>query len=306
MSSNHPWTSSEWTQRRADFIKEGQSAPNVLEFRVTHNSFDQEVEQTRRSQYVDHLLSCGGLGKNDAPKGRQAAYTDACAPFDYKDKAELDRNKLQFIGHCPGASSCGLLIRAAWQLLGAGDMSLFASSPPDPKRLDPRLRQSYDAFDVFQQIAQWGYNCGALHGGYKNVEDKPIQGPAITIDDPDHWKAGDVIFVKAVEGDGQHIFTFVEKKKHDPKAYEKTSTWSISSVDGGMGITGDDENCMAVQTANRSCSIVQRRLTFTLSSKAHYVAWWIDFGKVRFSDPEYFFARRGKDHPWFGRPLSSP
>lgn len=304
MAANNPWDSTEWQQRRADFLREGQSAPNILEFRVTHNSLDQEVERTRRAVYVDHLLSCGGLGKDDDPKGRRAAYTDAIAPFDYKDKAEKNRNKLQFIGNCPASSSCGLLIRAAWQLLGAGDMSLFASSPPDPNRLDPKLRRSYDDFDVFQQIAQWAYNCGALHGEYKSVEGKPINGPPITVDDPNQWKLGDVLF--ATPGSGQHIWTVVEVTKHDPAGGERTNTWTVNSADGGMGITGADENCMAVQTPNRTCRIRGNRPTFTLSNTAHPVVWWVDFSKVRFSDPEYFFARRGIDHPWFGRPLSPP
>lgn len=299
MGTTDRWKSDQWAQRRADFLAEGVSAPKILEFRRTNNSFDVEVEATRRDLCVQHLAATAGLGKDDSPKGRQLAYMDAVAPFDYKDKPRLD-NRNTFIGHCPAASSCGLLIRAAWQLFGAGDMSLFAADPPDPKRVDSRLRQAYDQADVFQEIAQWAYNCGALHGHYIGLTGKNIEGPKVTLDDANHWKAGDVLFVTNSPGK-QHIFTIVKSTPQPAKGGATNGTWSVDSVDGGKGMFGADEDCMGIQKTNRSCYVLDNQLNFKLNKIDYPVVWWADFAKVKFTDPEYFFARRGIDHPDFGK-----
>lgn len=305
MAARNPWGETEWKQRRKDFMAEGQNATDILQFHQTNNSLDKEVDRTRRNVMVQHLLACVGLGKHDDPRGRRAAYLDAILPLDYKDKdkGESSNRTQQVSMGCPSNSSCGTFIRAAWQLMGAGDMSLFAGAPPDPKRLDPKLRQSYDG-DAFLSIAQWAYNCGALHGEYsfKDFVTKLGNTP-LTPDDPNVWQPGDVVFVREdkVKEPAQHIFTVINSVPQPADISHKSGSWAVNTVDGGKGMVDTDSICMGIMASNRTVYNTTvgptQRIIVELTKTPYTVHWWVDFSKVRFSDPEYFFARRGPNHP---------
>lgn len=299
MDAAHPWTEKEWRARRDDFLAEGGSAPDILEWRKTKNSLDQEVERTRRYIAVEHLMACCGLGKHDDPKGRRAAYLEAILPFDFKDKPGLDNRTSQIALGCPQNSSCGTFIRAAWQLFGAGDMSLFPEL--SGTKMDPNFRCSYKA-DAFVAIAKWGKNCGALHGDYLMDDQKtPIKGIPLTESDPTAWKGGDVVFVRRSSDSAQHIFNVVDSTRQPADKVHTDGSWAVNTIDGGKGIVDSDSVCMGIRAANRTVYVKRLgptpQIMVNLIGGDYAVAWWVDFGKVRFSDPEYFFARRGPNHP---------
>lgn len=299
MTATDRWNESEWAKRRQDFMAEGQSATDILQWHRTNNSLAKETERTRRNVVLQHLLACVGLGKYDDPRARKDAYLDAIVPFDYKNRsAKLSNREQQVSIGCPENSSCGTFIRAAWQLMGAGDMSLFDGAEADAQRRDPKLRQCYDG-DAFLSIAQWAYNCGALHGFYrlKDFVTKLDNNVPLTDDDPKNWEPGDVVFVRRASDQAQHIFTVVNSMPQPADKNHAQGSFAVNTVDGGKGIVASDSVCMGIMANNRTVWVEGGLIKVELIGGAYDVIWWADFAKVRFTDPEYFFARRGPNHP---------
>jgi hypothetical protein len=272
-----------WSDRRGNFLEQAPHAPQQLGYQRYDGPFDQMDEDQRRQLAVNSMVVAAGLGDYDDPPGRRDAYQEAVFPMDFLGD-EL-QNRAAAVAGCPGASSCGTFIRGSWQLLGAGDPNIF--SPPTADR---GLRGSYDSNNVFSQIASWANDCGALHGRYVDTGGASIAGTPLALDDPNSWKAADVIFLWNPSANAQHIFTLTAA----PTA-SGDGSWDLATVDGGSATGAYDGGCMGVSTNSRSVDNVQRKLVVHIGRMFGDgdVAFWIDFSKVRFTDPDVFVRVAG-------------
>ena len=284
----------EWQKRREEFLDQAPKAKELLEYSSFVGPFDMEAEDKRRQFAVDSLLVGAKFGNTDNKLGRQRAYMETIFPMDYKE----DQNQKAAIAGCPGASSCGTFIRGTWQLLGAGDWTIFN----DPAKKDRGLRGSYNSNKVMAQIAAWAHDCGALHGSYKDPDDNTIKGPAVGLDDPNLWKPGDVVFLwqqfDKPASDGttgkHHIFTVTEVPTS-----KGTGKWEVKSVDGGSATHGTDGPCMGISNNSRVVENTTNKLVVKVGKMwgDGVVTYWVDFAKVRFTDPTYLIREPGPKYP---------
>ncbi|HLL25871.1 MAG TPA: hypothetical protein VK427_27220 [Kofleriaceae bacterium] len=152
------------------------------------------------------------------------------------------------------------------------------------------------------QLAAWAYDCDALHGKYIDPDDVKIEGTPIGLDDPDVWKPADVVFIRKQfpekQPDGStgkhHIFTVTEV----PSAIGK-GKWEVTSVDGGSATAGSDGSCMGISTNTRVVENTSRKLVVKVGKTFGdgVVEYWIDFAKVRFTDPSFFLREPGPEYP---------
>jgi hypothetical protein len=283
----------EWEARRDAFLDKAPKAPKLLQYSAFVGPFDTWDEDQRRQYAVDSMLVAAKFGDTDNKLGRTQAYKESIFPMDFKEPD----NQQFAVNACPGSSSCGTFIRGTWQLLGAGDSRIFN----DKTKVDRQLRGSYDNNFVMQQIAAWAYDCGALHGKYSAPGGKPIEGPAIGLDDPTLWKPADVIFIWqqfAEPKDGvtgkHHIFTVTEK----PTSVGK-GKWEVTSVDGGSASLGSDKPCMGISINTRTVTNLTGKLVVHVGKTFGDgdVSYWIDFAKVRFTDKTFFLREPGENYP---------
>jgi len=190
--------------------------PEMLEFIETKNRLNiPDLYEPACNDAVRLLLQMEGFGFFDKPKGRRDAYIDIL--FWGKGEKEIHRKSYE---KCPknGSclhSSCGLVVRSLWLLLGARDV------PGWGHKLNPPYRIGM----VMSDLRNFANKCGALHqaksnNGFKRNEFlnlKPSIGDAIFI-----WK-----------GNKQHVFTLIDVKGN-----------KFISIDGGQdGCKGEDKCC---------------------------------------------------------------
>jgi hypothetical protein len=225
--------------------------------------------------YVAAMVSCRGLGRFDNPSGRQGAYELICFPLG--DATE--RGKAS--GACPGASSCGLFIRAFWQLFGIG-------KPINGN--DRNLRAAYKDGSVIAYLALYAADAGALHGDFSGETGPnqpasargsfPRKGEDIT-----KWTKGDVVYIGDPTNTKQHIFTIVgpaEEKKNFP--IKSMHIYDVPTVDGGAGAiqAGKDGGCQNIATGSKSFYRKGDRILVYQPEKGEEknfsdVRWWIEF-----------------------------
>ncbi len=283
----------EWRKRREAFIDEAPKVKELLDYSGFVGPFDDYDEAQRRQFTVDSLIVGTKFGNSDDTLGRQRAYMETIFPMDFKEES----NQKAAIAGCPGASSCGTFIRGTWQLLGAGDPTIF-----NPPTKDRGLRRCYDTNKVFSQIAAWAFDCGALHGDYLDPDGVKIKGPPVGLDDPGSWKPADVVFIwkqfdkPAPDGSTgkHHILTVTE----EPRPMGK-GKWEVTSVDGGSATVGTDGPCMGISSNTRTVHNTSGKVVVEVGKQFGdgVVTFWIDFGKVRFSDPELFLREPGEKYP---------
>ena len=243
-------------------------APDLLQFGLefvdvpggrdilTMNHLDVEA---RRKKAVEALYELNGFGRTSKPRPdlrnvtpRGKAYLDAI--FAGEKDATVGGYLLDQTD-C-GASSCGVLVRNLWHLMGVRDPTL---SPP------------YAAGKVFTLLRAVAASHGALHAA--NDAD------FIASFDP---KPGDVLYIA---GHGaQHMITVVERHGGD-----------LYTVDGGQiapthntfkyaGLPSiDDGGCMGIRRRIHRFSI--RGKTVHIDKDNKDVAWWVDFAKLKFDGP---------------------
>ena len=180
-------------------------APHILDFRATNVMANDPLafRTSLRDKAIEMMGKLVDLGIRNTPVGRQAAYVDAIA---WNESAAFREG----LKGCPSdangaciASSCALVVRSLWRLLGArGALSV------------PYANGS--AMHVLQQFAR---SCGAL---------KDIRSRADF--DAANVRAGDVIFIN--KGASQHVFTVIDR-----------SGSTFKSIDGGQGGDDDGKCC---------------------------------------------------------------
>lgn len=300
------WTEAEWAKRRSEFFDHITGSKDILEFAKVQSSFESEPPARRRQLYCNILYAAVGLGADNSPPGRDIAYREILHPFEYEGGAREG----MVTGACGGASSCAVLIRGVWQMLGAGDMNKIT---PGPLREDPEIRDKYTLEMAFWNVAQWAYNCDAFYGSYaKKFGVTPtFVGKKLFTDDAGNvenqiarWKAGDVVFCRNSTTGAQHIFTVYETAKKRDEPLTNSELWNVASLDGGSAVEGKpgDSTCKGIKTVNRDCRFNKKtgaiNITFD-SGGERTVVFWVDFEKVKFTDPEYFTAKRGPKHPGY-------
>ena len=170
---------------------------------------------------VSLLLHMEGFGFDDEPKCRQDAYIDIL--FWGKDEKDSMRRSYK---SCPtpscNHSSCGLVVRSLWLLLGARD------KPWEEHKLNP----PYKVRTIMSDLRTFADRYGALHkaksnDGFKRAEFLKLK-PSI----------GDAIFIW--NENGQHVFTLIDVIVD---AYEDPE-YTFISIDGGQnGCKGKDRCC---------------------------------------------------------------
>lgn len=183
------------------------------------------------------LLQMEGFGFDDEPKCRQDAYIDIL--FWGKDEKDSMRRSYK---SCPtpscNHSSCGLVVRSLWLLLGARDM------PGWGHKLNPPYRVQMIMPDLRDFAKRYGALCTPKNGDkftraeFLNL--KPSTGDAIFI-----WK-----------GNRQHVFTLIAVIE-DP--YEGPE-YTFISIDGGQNGKGN----------GRCCGIKRRERTLANECWAHF------------------------------------
>jgi hypothetical protein len=203
--------------RPVDARLRGSSNPEMLKFIETKIRLSERDPYALRKRECDEavrlLLQMEGFGFADDPIGRQNAYIDIL--FWGKDETKEQRYSYE---SCPGSchhSSCGLVVRSLWLLLGARDM------PGDKRELNPpyRLKRAISGPLNFAD------RYGALHqansnNGFTRAEFLDLK-PSI----------GDAIFISK-KGNGQHIFTLIDVKGD-----------TFISIDGGQNGKGNGKCC---------------------------------------------------------------
>jgi hypothetical protein len=150
------------------------SASELLDFTATADTMEalRADSAAYRQRVVDVISAFNGFGVDDRPAGRRAAYGDLLA---WGESAAMRDSLLQ---KTLANSSCGLVIRSAWRLLGVRD---------------PLLDPPYKPGSVITNLVAYARQCGAFNDA-KTV---------------DSVQRGDVILI--VEGNRQHIFTVIER-----------------------------------------------------------------------------------------------
>lgn len=210
--------------------------PEMLEFIETKIRLSERDPYALRKNECDEavrlLLQMEGFGFDDDPIGRRNAYIDIL--FWGKDEKNSTRWSYK---SCPTPpclhSSCGLVVRSLWLLLGARDM------PGWGHKLNPPYRIGL----VMSDLRNFANKCGALHqaksnNGFKRNEFLDLK-PSI----------GDAIFIW--KGNRQHVFTLIDDVKGN----------KFISIDGGQnGCKGKD----------KCCGIKKRKRTLTNKTRARF------------------------------------
>lgn len=204
------------------------SAPHLLDFRSpAETTFMADIgTEAMRAIAVRTIRDLYGFGVSDLPKeytdpktkqkvgGRRAAYVDILCWDDEKKRASLSVASLT-------NSSCALVIRSLWRLLGARD---FITDPPPTYKsgkmengclLGPPIHLDGN---LIGRLLKFAKLCGAHHDMTQRSEQEKF--------DP---QPGDVIFMartvmkKGAAIADQHIFTVVRREGN-----------VIYSIDGGQ------------------------------------------------------------------------
>lgn len=180
-------------------------APHILDFRATDIMANDPLafRTSLRGKAIEMMGKFVDLGIRNTPAGRQAAYIDAIAWNESATYREgLKTCPLNADGACI-ASSCALVVRSLWRLLGARGA----------------LAVPYVSGSAMQVLQQFARSCGAL---------QDIRSRADF--DRANVRAGDVVFIN--RGTSQHVFTVIERTGS-----------TFKSIDGGQGGDNDGMCC---------------------------------------------------------------
>jgi N-acetylmuramoyl-L-alanine amidase len=224
------------------------SAPDLLAFSATGDTMDtlRGDPAAYRQKVVDVISAFNGFGVGDRPAGRRAAYGDIIA---WGEQPAMREALLQ---KTLTNSSCGLVIRSAYRLLGARSRVL---DPP------------YQLGTGISGPVGFAKDCGAYNPA--SSVDSVQRGDAIVLyqelpDPKDPTK-------KLVR---QHIFTIVDRDGD-----------TLTSVDGGQsappGSGLDDGSCNGVRKRVRTFAADRRSLV----GDGRPIVGWIDAEKLKFTAP---------------------
>jgi hypothetical protein len=242
------------------------AAPHILDFRpTTILASDPLAFRTSLADKAAEMMGkLDDLGIRDDPPGRREAYVDAIA---WNEPADLRRG----LRACPSVdgqcilSSCALVVRSLWRLLGARDV--FTDSRGQRLHLlDPPYRAG-SAMVVLRRYAELS---GALHTIASRAD----------LDRANPQK-GDAVFIN--RGNSQHVFTIVER-----------SGDRFVSVDGGQSGRGDG-GCCAIHRRERT--LAAGAITFTGDDRP--ITAVAKLGRLRFTARLIDLDRRS---PPSGRP----
>lgn len=199
------------TGLRPDLIQATEGSP--ISFQVgtkTLAAFDPD----RVAKCAVYLLSqMVGFGFADQPPGRRKAYVDILF---WGVGEEINR---QAYGRACTLkqSSCALVVRSLWLLLGARDPLL--DPPHEP--------------DVMAKVVSFARKAGAWKP-VKNLDHLRSLDPQV----------GDSMYMPATGGKPQHIATIVHiENKIDACVYQ--------TIDGGQAVRSGDKPCCSIATVNR-------------------------------------------------------
>jgi hypothetical protein len=188
-------------------------APHILEFRgTTMIASDPLAFRSSLPDFaVDLLRKLDDLGIRDTPSGRRDAYVDAIAWNEPAAVRAGFRTCPEVDGMCI-ASSCGMVVRSLWRLLGVRHKLL---NPP------------YVPGTVMGNLRELARQVGALRPVAKRADF-----------DAADVRLGDVIFID--RGNSQHVFTVINRQGD-----------VFTSIDGGQSATGDG-GCCSIQRRTRT------------------------------------------------------
>jgi hypothetical protein len=267
----------------------------------------QQYENLLRSKVVEFVKSFNGFGVDDikkpsnasdngieAEKGKEPtrgmAYGDICWPF----KEDKGLNKAYSENKILGFSSCAVVIRSLWQLLGARHCIYI--NPPYGKKQDGW---------VMNYLRDYAVYCGAFSGSFPPSNEPPERSDGLndkkipcdpistTLTEKNFFpKQGDVLFLQKANGTKAHVLTIVE-----------ISDDKITSCDGGQGqfiisqktkdnktvqVTVKDNPCNGIRLRTRTLEYskkVERGSNYMLKDKygdTKYITGWVDITKLEF------------------------
>ena len=212
---------------------------------------------------MEAISQFNGFGFDDTPEGRRDAYGDLIMHGERENTRKANLTKTS------AASSCGLVIRVLWKLLGVDD---------------PRLEPDYKQGSVIPDLLAIAKESGALHQGgsdfktnFNSVQGGPNRGDVIFINRTTTKKDKDGNDTKVFL---QHIFTVIERDGN-----------TFFSQDGGQAVPTalkatlklDDGTCNGIYKRKRT--IDPDTLIFTPDDEKRPVAAWIDVTKLKFTKP---------------------
>lgn len=225
------------------------SAFDLLSFIETRERRSDYTDPQRfRERVVEMVSLFNGFGHDDRPYGRRAAYGDIIA------WGEEPSMRAALLEKTLGNSSCGLIIRSLWRLLGARD---------------PLLDPPYKLGTVISNLRTFAINNGAYHPVRRREDFNP--------------QPGDVILLTKEEADPssptgkryrQHIFTLLRREGD-----------VFVSLDGGQsappGTSLDDGSCNGIRKRRRTLS--RSGLFFERDDRP--IVAWIDVTRLPFTAP---------------------
>lgn len=239
------------------------SAFDLMDFFKTEHLLGVDYkDDALRTKVVEVIAQFNGFGFDDQPGGRRASYGDLIM------HGEREQTRAGNLTKTLAASSCGLVIRVLWKLLGVDD---------------PRLEPNYQQGSVIPDLLAIAKGFSALHKGEADFK--------TTFLSEDGPKRGDVIFINRTttkkDKDGndvkvflQHIFTVIERDGN-----------TFFSQDGGQSVPKalkatiklDDGTCNGIYKRKRV--IDPNTLIFSPDDEQRPVAAWIDVTKLEFTKP---------------------
>jgi hypothetical protein len=227
------------------------AAPHILEFRGTSilASDPLAFRGSVHDKAAEILQKLNNLGIKDEPRGRCDAYVDAIA---WNESNEFRRG----LRSCPTpdgnciASSCGLVVRSLWRLLGARDV--FFDDKGRIKLLDPPYKNG----SVMANLRRFAELCGALKV-INNRADFDRANP----------QRGDAIFIN--KDRSQHVFTLIDRNDN-----------RFVSIDGGQGGNGDG-NCCGIRQRTRT--LPAGSLIFTEDQAQRPITAVVKLASLRFT-----------------------
>jgi hypothetical protein len=234
-------------------------APHILDFRATTiQASDPLAFRTSLAEKAAEMMrKLDDLGIRDDPPGRRDAYIDAIAWNESDELRHGLRTCPKVDGNCI-LSSCALVVRSLWRLLGARDV--FANKAGQPMQvIDPPYRVG-TAMTMLRQYAQ-------LSGALEDIRTRADLDRA-------NPQQGDVIFLNA--GTSQHVFTIVERNGD-----------RFVSVDGGQSGVGDG-GCCGIHRRERT--LMPAAIKFV--GDARPITAVAKLGRLRFTAPLIDLERR--------------
>ena len=234
-------------------------APHILDFRATTIMAGDPLafRTSLADKAAEMVRKMEDLGIRDEPRGRRDAYIDAVA-WNESDEMRRGLRTCPKVGGQCVLSSCGLVVRSLWRLLGARDVFTDAAGGPI-RLLDPPYRPG----TVMTALRRYAELSGALEA-VRTRADLDRANP----------QPGDAIFINA--GNSQHVFTVVERDGD-----------RFVSVDGGQSGNGDG-GCCAIQRRERTLN----RGAVSFAGDARPITGVVKLSRLRLTAPLIDLERR--------------